>query len=83
MPGVRRWQWLPWRNLWVSVDHHRGDAGTGPADTYKELVGNLCRFGVENKVLPLRGDIRELAEVLPPHFFGMVFIDGAHDEASQ
>ncbi len=66
----------------VSVDHHRGDAGTGPADTYKELVGNLCRFGVENKVLPLRGDIRELAEVLPPHFFGMVFIDGAHDEAS-
>ena len=69
-------------NLVVSVDHHRGDAGTGPADTYEEFLGNLRRFGVRRKVLPLRGDIRQIADVLPSHRFGMVFIDGAHDEAS-
>lgn len=67
------------REVW-SVDHHKGDRNTGPADTAMEFVRNLCAAGVEPKVnvslVPIEG--HEFHDGM----FDMAFIDAAHDADS-
>lgn len=66
----------------TSIDHHRGDAGTGPADTWRPFLANLRRFDVWMRVAPLRCDIGELDVERFRHAYDMVFVDAAHDVAS-
>jgi hypothetical protein len=63
-----------------AVDHHQGDAGTGPADTLAAFTENINRYGVAGKVFPYVGRSTEVQ--LNGTLFDMAFIDGAHDELS-
>lgn len=63
----------------VSVDHHRGDAGTGPADTLDEYRLNLRRYHADKKVLAIVGNTKHVLPTLPLKNFDMVFIDGSHE----
>lgn len=61
----------------VSVDHHRGDEGTGPSDSEAAFRANLEAFGVAAKVDVRVADVAEVAfGLLGP--FDMAFVDGSH-----
>lgn len=68
--------------LVVSIDHHRGDSGTGEADTFAEFRANLERFGVANKVIPIVANLEWVERcgtlILPRNVYDMVFVDGEH-----
>ena len=64
--------------LVVSIDHHRGDSGTGEADTFAEFRANLERFNVANKVVPIVADVSLTTPLIPRNEFDMAFVDGEH-----
>lgn len=63
----------------VSVDRHRGDAGTGPADTLAEFAANLAAHLDSGRVVAVLARIEHAAGLLPDAAFGLAFIDSAHD----
>ena len=66
-----------------SIDHHKGDEGTGPADTLTAFRDNVRAFGVEGKVVPMIGTVNDVAKLWTKDAcVDMAFIDGAHDVAS-
>lgn len=74
-------------SLVVSVDHHRGDAGTravgtAPDWTLPLFCGHLNRLGLWEKVVPIIGNVEDIRPILAPFAFDLVWIDGAHDEES-
>lgn len=62
----------------TSIDPHDGRGTPRPQDTYHELKTNLERYGLSN-VTMIRG---VSANQHLDREFDLVFIDGAHDEAS-
>lgn len=48
-------------------------------DTLPELLAHTTRYGVAEKVTPLRGTSAEIAPTMPAESFDLVFVDGAHD----
>lgn len=66
----------------TSIDHHAGDAGTGPADTLTAFRANLDRFGVAGRVRTIVGPIEAVGPTLADTAFDLIFIDSAHDAAS-
>jgi len=69
-------------NYVVSIDHHKGDEGTGPADTYGVFLSNILQFFLINRVSARVGDVEQVGPTLGSEQFDMAFVDGAHDEAS-
>lgn len=76
-----------------AVDHHKGDGGTGPANTEAEFVANVTAAGVAYCVHRCVGPIEQQAaafRAMRPHHtsprgtppFGMAYIDAAHDADS-
>lgn len=65
-----------------SVDWHRGDEGTGPADTLADYFATLRREGVERKVVSVVGRFDRVYGALKHASFDMVVVDGAHDAGS-
>lgn len=65
----------------VSVDHHHGDSGTGPADTASEFLHNLERFGLRDRVAIWIGDVLSFVKIaaIQPGY-DMVFLDADHQE---
>lgn len=53
---------------------------TSRIDTAGEFLRQLSRHGMRDRVLPIIGDIRKVAQILRPAQFDLVFIDGAHDD---
>jgi predicted O-methyltransferase YrrM len=66
----------------ISVDHHRGDDGTGPSDTLREFLANLGAYGVRDRVIPIVAAALDAAPFLAPHAFDLAFVDAAHDAAT-
>lgn len=67
--------------LVVSVDWHRGDAGSGGEWTLPEFCSALTAANAWGKVVPVVGRSEDIA----PHLcgpFGLVWVDGAHDAES-
>ncbi len=62
----------------ITVDHHRGDESTGPADTLLALRDNLRACGLEDKVSLFAGPFEALAGVMAGSTFDMAFVDGGH-----
>jgi len=61
----------------VSVDHHKGDEGVGPADTEASFRANLETFEVAHKVDVRVADVADVAfHLFEP--FDMAFVDGSH-----
>ena len=74
---------LAYSALWVvSVDWHRGDAGTGRADTLPAFCANLERYGVASKVRKVVARVQDVADLFAPGVFDLAFVDGAHDRES-
>jgi predicted O-methyltransferase YrrM len=65
--------------LVVSVDWHRGDAGTGPGDTLIEYLANIRELA---NVVPVLSRFEDFLPLLGYWNFDMVFVDGAHDRES-
>ena len=66
----------------TSVDHHKGDAHTGPVDTFRDFLANLEACGVVDKVNPIVAAIDEVNWSFTAGKFDLVFVDGAHDPVS-
>lgn len=64
----------------VSVDAHRGDPATGPADTYAEYLANVTASGSLDRITPVLLRFQDLVDLGPR--FDLVFVDGAHDADS-
>lgn len=62
-----------------AVDWHRGDLHVGYADTLGIFLANLVRYKVQDKVVPHVGKIEDIAPVLRPRSFDLVFIDAFHE----
>lgn len=68
----------------VSVDWHQGDGHAGEGDTWEIFMSNLRRYGVADRVKP----VRERFEVALPELlnfgwqFDGAFLDGHHSEES-
>lgn len=65
--------------VWT-VDHHQGDAYTGPADTLAEYVRTVREAGVGDRVVTVVGKFSATLLHLRRHSFGVVLVDGSHDE---
>lgn len=65
----------------TAVDPFDGRATTDPRGTFTEFLINIRRYGVHRQIQPLQGAIQDIAPNLEEGF-DLVFIDGAHDEAS-
>jgi len=65
--------------LVVDVDHFRGDAYTGPADTLPEYRANLARSCVADDVVTVVASFGMVWDVLARRCYGLVVVDGAHD----
>jgi predicted O-methyltransferase YrrM len=61
-----------------AVDWHRGDEHTGPLGTLTPFLRNITRYGVRDRVVVHVGRLEEVAPVLGPERFDLVFIDGFH-----
>jgi hypothetical protein len=68
--------------LIVSVDWHRGDAGSGAEWTLPDFCASLTAANAWGKVIPIVGRIEDIGVFLRSFCFGFVWIDGAHDEES-
>lgn len=66
----------------VSVDHHQGDADTGPTATLGAYMANLEENDVRRKVTTVVGRFSLALPLLRLRQFGLVVVDGAHDRAS-
>lgn len=64
----------------TSVDWHRGDADTGPADTLAEFLANLHACGAAGKVLAIVQAIESFTFDAP--IYDLVFVDASHDAVS-
>lgn len=62
----------------VSVDPHDGRGTPSPRETYSEMLSNLARYGVAEKVTAIVGAVQDA----PNGTYGLVFIDAAHDYPS-
>lgn len=65
-----------------TVDWHHGDRDIGRTDTAPEFLANLKRSGQEAIVIAHVGKFQDVLPLFKDGSFEMVFIDGAHDEAS-
>lgn len=65
-----------------SVDWHRGDMMSGFKDSLPEFLANLIRYNVRDKVVVHLGRIQDVAPILRPSAFDVVFIDGDHSYES-
>lgn len=61
-----------------AVDWHRGDPWAGEGWTLPAFVANLWRYGVAEKIVLHVGRFEDVAPALRDHWFGLVFLDGAH-----
>lgn len=65
-----------------SVDWHRGDAWAGakggPLGTLPDLVANLERYGVRDRVVIHYGRWQDILPALAPRKFGLAFLDAEH-----
>ena len=61
-----------------AVDPHEGDADVGPLETLAPFVRNLKRYGARERVVVHVGRFEEVALLLAPRSFDLVFIDGFH-----
>jgi predicted O-methyltransferase YrrM len=66
-----------------AVDWHRGDPGTGPADTLGEFVANLAACGVDHRVRAIVCPIDECRPRLAPWPYDLAFVDDDHDDAER
>jgi SAM-dependent methyltransferase len=66
----------------VSIDHHKGDKGTGPADTLERFGKNLSDWGVRDKVTAYAADVNYVAPNLESGSFDLVYVDAQHDYQS-
>lgn len=62
-----------------AIDWHKGDVYVGSKDTLGDLIGNLERYGVRDKVVLHVGSTKEIGPVLGSAIFDLVFVDGGHD----
>lgn len=67
--------------VWT-IDHHRGDRHTGPADTLADYFDTLERAGVRDQVVSVVGVFGDVLHMLRQGTFDMVIVDGEHDAAS-
>jgi glycosyltransferase involved in cell wall biosynthesis len=65
-----------------AVDWHRGDEHAGHHDTLQEFLLNLARHGVRDKVIVHLGRFEDVARILKPKGFDVIFIDGLHTRAA-
>lgn len=65
-----------------AVDWHKGDAHAGHSDTFKPFLENLERHGVRNKVVVHLGTSEQIAPILKPASFDLVFIDAFHERSA-
>jgi predicted O-methyltransferase YrrM len=61
-----------------AIDSHGGDAQTGPLSTLAAFRRNVKRYGVGERVVVHVGNIEDVAPVLAPASFDVVFVDGLH-----
>jgi predicted O-methyltransferase YrrM len=66
----------------VSIDHHRGDAWTGPLPTLAQFLEVLEDSGVREKVTAVLDDWRHALPLVDPLWPGLVFLDAEHDDVS-
>lgn len=66
----------------VSVDTHVGPPVRSEGPTLNDLVTNLHRFGVAERVVVIAADFAQACQILRPGVFNMAFVDGAHDGIS-
>lgn len=64
-----------------AVDTFDGRGTATPGDTFDTFRMNLERYGVADKVTPIRGESAAVLPDLPP-VYDLVFIDASHDYAS-
>jgi hypothetical protein len=69
-------------DLVVAVDHHHGDSDAGFDETLPAFLANLRRYDVADCVIPLIASSEFAVPLLPDAYFGLVFVDASHDEAS-
>lgn len=65
------------RRVWT-VDGHRGDTWTGPADTLAPYFEHLDGAGCRERVVSIVGAFHQVQEVLTTARFDLVFVDGDH-----
>lgn len=66
-----------------ALDWHRGDAEMGGHDTAAEFLANVRRHAAGRcPVTALVGRAEDVLPVLSDRAFGLVYVDGAHDETS-
>lgn len=67
-----------------AVDWHRGGDGLGENSnwTLPELTDNLDQWGVMDQVIVHVGRSEEVCQSFRDDYFGMAFVDGAHDYKS-
>lgn len=63
----------------VTIDHHRGDAHTGPADTLADYFAAVRGSDLRDCVVSIVGDIESACYVLREGTFDLVLVDAAHD----
>jgi len=61
-----------------AVDWHRGDPQSGFKDSLPAFLANLGAHGVRDRVIVHLGRFEDVAPVLRPQAFDLVFIDGDH-----
>ena len=67
----------------ITVDHHHGDSGTGPANTWDELRANIEASGKCQDVFALRCDLSKFDPRWISRPIDLVFIDDDHDQAER
>lgn len=66
----------------LAIDHGEGDAETGHEPSTGMLYANLYRYGLADRVCVFPHKVEEAAAQLADAIVDLVFVDGAHDEAS-
>lgn len=66
--------------LVVALDWWRGDAYAGPGWFWPEFEANVERYGVDDKVVPIRGRFQSTLELVNLAAFGVLHYDADHDE---
>lgn len=67
--------------VWT-VDHHHGDAFTGPRETLPAYWMNVEPAGPRPDVITIVGNFADVLPRLREHSFDLVLVDGAHDMQS-
>jgi len=63
----------------VAVDHFRGDAYTGEANTLPEFMANIREYGVQDRVQLVIGPFAKSLDLLALSRFGLLIYDADHD----